>query len=100
MWIFLAIAAPFLVYGLHRLCLHLEDRGYLYYWHKQPKPGGTAPFLLSQEFYQPQVSQIIEAEDHSTEKADVDRYLPDALHPARWQSNAPRSANPEDPRSH
>jgi hypothetical protein len=68
------------------LCLRLEDRGYLYYWHKQPKPGGTSSFLLLQEFYQPQTSHVIEAEDHAIEKADDDRYLPDSPDRGPWNA--------------
>ena len=84
--ILLAVATLPLLYGLHRLCLRLEDRGYLYYWHKEPKPGGTSPFILLQEFYEPHVSHVIEAEDHSMEKSGEDRYLPDSLHPKRWNA--------------
>ena len=82
--ILLAVAALPALYGLHRLCLRLEDRGYLYYRHKEPKPGGASPFLLLDEFIQPQNSHVIEALDHSTEKAGEDRYLPGSLHPKRW----------------
>jgi hypothetical protein len=95
-WIFLAIAAIPAIYGIHRLCLRLEDRGYLYYRDKQPKPGGTSPFLLLQEIYQPQISQVIAAEDQSTEKAGEDRYVPDALRPKRWDPTQP-SPNPNEP---
>ncbi|MEX0679486.1 MAG: hypothetical protein WD063_20600 [Pirellulales bacterium] len=83
MWILLAIVALPALYGLHRLCLRLEERGYLYYWHKKPKAGGTSAFLLLQEFYQPHIAHVIEAEDHSVERADNDRYLPDSLDPMR-----------------
>ncbi|HEX4144465.1 MAG TPA: hypothetical protein VHY91_13240 [Pirellulales bacterium] len=96
LWIFLVIAALPALYGIHRLCLRLEARGYLYYRDKQPKPGGASPFLLLQEIYQPQISQVIEAEDHSTEKAGEDRYLPDALQPKRWNATQ-LSPDPDEP---
>jgi len=49
------------VYGLHRLCLHLEQRGLLYYWHKKPTGGCTYNAL--QEFYQPEIRNVVEVNE-------------------------------------
>ena len=97
MWIWLLIAAPFALYPLHRLCLRLEEQGYLYYRHKQPMPGGTSALLLMQEFYEPQVREVIAAEDHAVEKADDDRYAPAPPDPARWHPLKPQSDGPVNP---
>jgi hypothetical protein len=65
-WIFYLLAGMIALYALHRLCLHLEARGYVYYWHKKrpPSPGGGNVFLPFQEFVQPQIRHVIEAEEH------------------------------------
>lgn len=78
-----AVAALPAIYALHRFCLHLEDRGYLYYLHKKPKPGGGSPFLQYQEFYQPQIRNVIEAENLAAHSAEADRHVPDPLNPVR-----------------
>ena len=48
------------LYGFHRLCLYLEARGYMYYWHT--KPQGSVPSVLVdlQEIMQPSVRHVIE----------------------------------------
>jgi hypothetical protein len=48
-------------YALHRLGLWLEDRGYIYYWHKKPKGGGGAvgSFIAFQRMIEPQAEHVI-----------------------------------------
>jgi hypothetical protein len=51
------------LYGLHRLCLYLEEYGYIYYLHKNPR-GGFAPVLLDlREIVQPSVRHVVELKD-------------------------------------
>lgn len=51
------------VYGLHRLCLYLEGRGYMYYLHKKPE-GSAGPVLLDlREIIQPSIRHVIELKD-------------------------------------
>ncbi|MFN0017609.1 MAG: hypothetical protein ACKVP0_05065 [Pirellulaceae bacterium] len=65
-WIlgFVAVVAVLAgAYGLHRLCLYLEERGYMYYLHKKPQ-GSAAPMLLDmREIIQPSVRHVIELKD-------------------------------------
>ena len=65
-WIlgFVTIAALLAgVYGLHRLCLYLEEYGYIHYLHKNPR-GGFAPVLLDlREIVQPSVRHVVELKD-------------------------------------
>jgi len=49
------------LYGLHRLCLYLEQRGLLYYWHK--KSSGGCTYNPLQEFYQPETRHVIEVHE-------------------------------------
>lgn len=54
-----ALAVVPALYGLHRLCLWLEARGQLYYWHKQP--GGSPARCMTglQEVLEPQVKHVL-----------------------------------------
>jgi hypothetical protein len=52
------------IYGLHQLGLYLERQGYIYYWHTKPSGGGgSSVFAPLQEFTQPQIKHVIEAQD-------------------------------------
>jgi hypothetical protein len=45
------------IYGLHRLGLYLERRGWIYYLHSPPAAGGSAYNPL-QEIVQPQIRHV------------------------------------------
>ena len=72
MWILCAVAAPPILYGLHRYCLYLEDRGCLYYRHKKPQGGGSI-FDPLQEIIQPQIRNVLEIKDELPVKSEDDR---------------------------
>ena len=60
------------LYGLHRLALWAEDRGYIYYLEKQQSPGtlGNA-FLETQALIEPNKKAMVEAlRDEHEEQAD------------------------------
>jgi hypothetical protein len=46
----LVVTVPGALYGLHRLCLWLEARGLLYYWHKKPSSSASCFVPLLQAF--------------------------------------------------
>jgi hypothetical protein len=54
------------LYGLHRLALHFERRGIIYYRHHKPTGGGGYNPL--QEFVQPEVRHINEVAEHRLEE--------------------------------
>jgi hypothetical protein len=83
LWTLYVIAALAALYGLHRLALHLEERGYLYYRHKKPEPGGHSTFLPLEEMIQPQVRNVIEAEDFRPAKMGDERTGSDGPQPKR-----------------
>jgi hypothetical protein len=62
-WTLYLVAALAALYAMHRAALHLESRGYLYYLHKKPEPGGHSAFLPIEELIAPQVRHVIEAEN-------------------------------------
>jgi hypothetical protein len=67
-WILFAPSCLLALYRLHRLCLWLEKRGWLYYWHKKPAGGGGSGFVALQEFLEPPTQHIhqVKEEKHRT----------------------------------
>jgi hypothetical protein len=61
-WGLAIVAGPLALYGLHRLGLWLEERGYIYYWHKQPKGGAASCFVALQKAVEPQVQHVLQVE--------------------------------------
>ena len=80
----IAVAVLAGLYGLHHLCLKLEERGHLYYLNRRPTSSGAArmfgPFL---EMIDPPSRHVVQAEDHQTRKVDVDEPSIDDGQPSR-----------------
>src|SRR5262249_8623654 len=53
LWGLVAIGAVAVVYGLHRLGLWLEERGWLYYRNKRPSSSPMSAFVAMQQFIEP-----------------------------------------------
>jgi hypothetical protein len=53
------------LYALHRLALHLEERGHLYYVHRKPKSSGLGSFVALQRALEPQVQHVIRITEES-----------------------------------
>ena len=47
------------LYALHRVALHLEERGHLYYLNKKPKGSAIGSFVALQRALEPQVQHVI-----------------------------------------
>jgi hypothetical protein len=68
---FAVIAGLAALYGLHRLALGLEERGWLYYIHKGPRGSAAGCFVALQKAVEPQAQHILlvreemQAEGHS-----------------------------------
>jgi hypothetical protein len=58
-WGLVAVGILAALFGLHRLCLWLEDRGLLYYRKKKPTSSGGITWLVMQEFLEPQVQHVL-----------------------------------------
>lgn len=87
---FLWIAAIALLltglYGLHRLCLYLEQRGYMYYLNTKPQ-GSVAPAMLDlRELFQPSVRHVIEVKDDKQIEHDD---AGDDPHPGKSNADLP-----------
>lgn len=59
--------------ALHRLCLWLEAKGHLYYWHKKPEGSSPAACLSAlQEIIEPRAKHVFHVKDekrHANEGA-------------------------------
>ena len=47
------------LYGLHRLGLWMEERGYLYYWHKKPGSRPASSFVALQRAIEPRAEHVL-----------------------------------------
>jgi hypothetical protein len=75
-WLLIAIAAVPTLYGLHRLCIRLEDDGYLYYRKKRPRTSGGSMFLPLDQMIRPQIQHVTQIEgqhEKVTEEKDGDQ---------------------------
>lgn len=60
------VAAPWLLYALHRLCLWLEDAGYMYYRRKKPGGGGgggLSSLVELQKALEPTTKYVVETKE-------------------------------------
>ena len=63
------VAAAVGLYGLHRLCLWLEQRGLLFYIHK--KPGSTAGcFTALQQAIEPQTKHVLHVKEEKRQHSE------------------------------
>ena len=68
----IAVAILVSLYGLHRLCLKLEERGHLFYLHRKSSSGAARMFAPFQEMIDPPVKQVVQAEDFQIKKSVAD----------------------------
>jgi hypothetical protein len=75
------------LYGLHRLALSLEERGYLYYRHKSSKGGAVGGFVAFQRIIEPQVQHVLKIKEEKQADDEGDpsgRGRPLDGRPGRW----------------
>lgn len=59
-------------YGLHRICIALENHGLLYYLRKPPGASAGSPLIVLQEVAEPAVKHVIRVEDHQERSTNAD----------------------------
>jgi hypothetical protein len=60
------------LYGLHRLGLWMEERGYIYYLHKKPKGSSAIGSLVAfQRAIEPRAEYVIQADQVNQEICEV-----------------------------
>ena len=70
LWLAIILAIVAGGYGLHRLALWAEGRGWIYYRTKR-RPGGVGLSLIGQ-IYQPSIEHVVETEQSARIEADRD----------------------------
>jgi len=53
LWGLIIVCGPVALYGFHRLCLWLENRGWLYYMYKKPSSSPASCFVAMQQVLEP-----------------------------------------------
>ena len=71
------------LYGLHRLALWLEGRGWLYYKHKRPSSSPASCFMPWQEAMEPTVRHVIQIKQEQRHHGENE--APGQSGPARGQ---------------
>ncbi len=67
-WLLVAAVGLGALYGLHRLGLWMEERGYIYYLHKKPKGSSAIGSLVAfQRAIEPRAEYVIQAEQVNQE---------------------------------
>jgi hypothetical protein len=82
LWGLAILGAAAAIYGLHRLGLRLEERGWIYYWHKKPSGSAAGAFVAMQKAIEPRVQYVLQVEEEKQSHAegeapgDLDRPAP------------------------
>jgi len=63
------VGGPCVLYGLHRLCLWLEGRGWLYYKHKKPSSSPASCFVALQQVLEPPTQHVLQVKDEKRHHA-------------------------------
>jgi len=57
------------LYGLHRLGLWAEERGYVYYMHKKPSGSAAGAFVALQRAIEPQARHVLVVREQADREA-------------------------------
>jgi hypothetical protein len=66
----IAVVGIGFVWCLHRICVRLEDAGYLYYRTRGPGGGLSGAFYELDRLTRPSIEHVVEAEDTSTDQVE------------------------------
>src|SRR6516162_8578545 len=69
-WPALVIGAVVVVFGLDRLGLWLEDRGWLYYRRKKPTSSPMSALIALHQFIAPRIKHVCEVSHHKQNETD------------------------------
>ncbi len=71
-WGIVTVIGPAALYGLHRVCLRLEQAGLIYYLHTKPKGCAARSFVLLQQALEPQVRHVLQIKEEKRQYAEDD----------------------------
>ncbi len=69
-WIAIPLLLGAALYGIHRLALWAEDRGWIYYKNQKPGAYGTA-FVHATSMFAPEIEHVIDEQQSEAQKAYV-----------------------------
>jgi hypothetical protein len=78
------------LYGLHRLCLWLKERGWLYYKHKKPSSSPASCFAALQQALEPRTRNVIHVREEKRNRSEDE---------AMGQGDPPPTLRGEEPQS-
>jgi hypothetical protein len=58
------------LFGLHRLALWLEKRGWLFYKHKKPSSSAASCFVALQQVLEPPIQHVLHVKDEKRHQAE------------------------------
>ena len=58
-WTLLAAGSIAALYGLHRLALRMEERGWIYYLNKKPRGSAMGSFVALQKVVEPRAEHVL-----------------------------------------
>jgi hypothetical protein len=84
-WMVVIILGLGALYGLHRLALWMEDRGYIYYLHETPKSSSLGSLIAFQRAIEPCAHYVVQADQVNQEvgaegasgQGDPDKAVPE-----------------------
>jgi hypothetical protein len=66
----IALGGAVALYGLHRLCLWLEDRGLLYYMREKPESSAASCFVAMQNIVEPPARHTLQVKEEKRHHAE------------------------------
>jgi hypothetical protein len=69
-WGLIIVGGLAALYGLHRLGLWLEKRGWLFYKHKKPSSSAASCFVALQQVLEPPIKHVLHVNDEKRHQAE------------------------------
>ena len=66
------LAIPAALFGLDRLCLWLEERGWLYYRKRKPTSSAASAWVAMQQFIEPGVKHVVQVKQEQRNERDAE----------------------------
>jgi hypothetical protein len=70
LWGLVIVGGAAAVHGLHRLCLWLEQRGWLYYKHKKSAGSAAGSLVALQQALEPQTRHVFQIKEEKRHHAE------------------------------
>jgi hypothetical protein len=95
LWSLIIVGGLAVLYGVHRLCLWLEDRGWLHYKHKKPSSSAASCFVALQQFLEPPTQHVLQVKEEKRQHGDEE--VPGQDESSPTQRNCPDTGEDQKP---